>query len=163
MPVRDEDDEDDRGVPSAPRGYTHRACGESTSLSGMHLLQLCDPFSATVGTYCGDCDDHFPLKEFTWDDTGERISTARKRHRAMGPAWFRVLHGRAGCAGFLLLCAVAAAGPGYAVGRLLKAPGWVFPLVAAPVGLVAGLMTLGFASHGVMRRYYDIDDWRELR
>ncbi len=159
-----DDDEDERGVPSAPRGYTHRACGESTSLSGTYLLALCNPFSATVGTFCAECDDHFPLKEFTWDDTGERLSAARRRHAALAPAWVRGLLRPAGCLSFVVLCGLAAAGPGYAVGRLLGAPPWVFPVVAGLGGAAVSLFVLGgVLAPAITRRYYGLDDWRELR
>jgi hypothetical protein len=160
----DDEDEDSRALPAAPRSYTHKACGEATVVNGRELLALCDPFSATVGTYCVACETHFPLKEFVWDDTRERISAARARHGAMAPGWARALLRPSGCLGFVLLLAPAAAGPGYAVGRALGAPGWVFPVLAALGGAVAAVLILAVVvSPAVMRQYYGVSDWRELR
>ena len=39
-----------------------------------------------VSTYCSECEETFPITEFVWDDTQERISDyyARYQHQASG-------------------------------------------------------------------------------
>ncbi len=144
------------------RSYTHKRCGEPTALTGVYLLALCDPFSATVGTYCSGCHEHFPLKQFTWDDTGERISAARRRHAAEASTWTRFLLG----GGWLALLALGAAlgfGAGFGFGRLVGGFSWPLGLVGGLFGLFAGLLTLGALIPVLLRGSFGVSDWRELR
>ena len=53
------------------RNYTHTRCRTVTALSENGFTALSDPFSVVPATYCVGCETHFPLDQFTWDDTGE--------------------------------------------------------------------------------------------
>lgn len=142
--------------------YTHNRCGESTTLSGVHLLMLCDPFSSTVGTYCSGCEDHFPLKQFTWDDTGERISEARRRNAAAASFWVRLMLGGPGWLAVFVLGAALGFGGGFAIGRLVKSFSWPLGIVGGLLGFFAGAMALGALIPVLLRGCYGVSDWREL-
>ncbi len=145
-----------------PRSYTHKRCGESTALSGVYLLALCDPFSATVGTYCSDCEDHFPLKQFTWDDTGEGISSTRRRHAAESSFWVRFLMGSFWII-FPLSGAALGFGAGFAFGRVVGAFSWPLGIAGGLAGVVAGVLVLGALIPVLLKNSFGVSDWRELR
>lgn len=52
--------------------YIHKTCGTVTTM-GIALAETYarDPFFYD-GTFCAYCRNHFPLKEFVWDDGSEQ-------------------------------------------------------------------------------------------
>ena len=84
----------EKSVPSRPqlrnpqqsRDYVHSRCGGVTTIDGPEFQALADPLSRMVSTYCSECEETFPITEFAWDDTQERISDyyARYQHQASG-------------------------------------------------------------------------------
>jgi hypothetical protein len=49
----------------------------------MALVYVSHIFDHPDRTYCERCDDHFPMHEFVWDDTGERLTDYYARYAAM--------------------------------------------------------------------------------
>jgi len=106
-----------KAIPES-RNYTHTRCRTVTAVSENDFTALSDPFSVVPATYCVGCETHFPLDQFTWDDTGERISDARERHAARAPAWARLACGRPGCLGVMFLGLGVGLLAGFGVGQL---------------------------------------------
>jgi len=57
------------------RSYTHAACGTSTTM-GLSLAETYarDP-GFYSGTFCATCRRHFPLDQFTWEGTDQRVGS----------------------------------------------------------------------------------------
>ena len=62
------------------RAYTHHECRTQTEVSGGEFAALSDPLVGMEQTFCASCNDHFPVKEFKWSDTDEKISDYYLRH-----------------------------------------------------------------------------------
>lgn len=55
--------------------YTHIVCGTSTTMA--HALAATyarDPYFYT-GTFCAHCHDHFPVDEFVWEGSTEKVGS----------------------------------------------------------------------------------------
>lgn len=57
------------------RSYVHNTCGTLTTM-GQSLAETYarDP-SFYSGTFCVHCGAHFPLDQFVWDGTSERVGS----------------------------------------------------------------------------------------
>lgn len=86
---------DDDEVPES-RVCVHEMCGADTIVSGSDFRLLSDPLSVADRTYCAHCEEHFPLTEFRWAETRERISEYRERYQALLPRTGRLLVGTSG-------------------------------------------------------------------
>lgn len=57
------------------RSYVHTPCGVRTVMA----LDLAETYARDPdfynGTFCVGCRTHFPLEEFVWDGTNERLGT----------------------------------------------------------------------------------------
>lgn len=71
----------DPRIPEA-RAYLHEACSSETIVSGEAFEVLSDPLSDIERTWCETCVDYYPLSDFAWSDTGERITDYYARHSA---------------------------------------------------------------------------------
>jgi hypothetical protein len=60
--------------PRNSRDYVHTQCGGETTIEGPEYAALADPLSKMTSTYCAECEDVFPVSDFKWADTRERIS-----------------------------------------------------------------------------------------
>ena len=53
------------------QSYIHKSCGSTTSMN----LSLAETYARDPkfysGTFCYNCQSHFPLSEFTWEDGNE--------------------------------------------------------------------------------------------
>lgn len=71
------------GLPriNADRGrvYIHKSCGNATHVTGSSLLGVCNPFQPIIGTICATCGMPDSTSSFEWEDTGENVSTYRRR------------------------------------------------------------------------------------
>lgn len=61
------------------RVYIHQACGTATNVTGKDLVGLCNPFELVIGTICANCGTPDSTSTFSWEDTGEKVSTYRRR------------------------------------------------------------------------------------
>lgn len=62
------------------RAYRHQACNGETVVGGQHFETMSDPLSDVTRTWCTTCDSFFPLNEFAWVDTNEKITDYYARH-----------------------------------------------------------------------------------
>lgn len=76
--------------PPVSRSYVHRRCSGTTKLSGDDYVLLECPFRPVESTICAKCKDYFPLDDFTWADTGEKISAYRNRVYYSVGFWRRI-------------------------------------------------------------------------
>lgn len=57
------------------RSYTHEKCGVSTKMG----LALCETYARDPkfygATFCTGCGAHFPVAEFKWDRTDEKVGS----------------------------------------------------------------------------------------
>ncbi len=57
------------------RSYLHRKCGAETVM-GQAIAETYARSPKFYGaTFCWKCKDHFPVKEFTWDDDGTEVGS----------------------------------------------------------------------------------------
>lgn len=122
------------------REYVHRKCRGVTAIDGPEFSALADPLANMTGTYCSECEDMFPIAEFAWADTGERISEYYERYQQQASSTQRFLASRTG----MFVMAAVAGVLALLVGVLvLKMP------VAAVV--LAGLAVIAmFALHTLL-------------
>ena len=95
-------------VPSGPKGpsgrvpdrkqrdYTHLRCGAATTIDGPEFQALADPLAQMVATYCAGCEEVFPIDQFAWSDTGEKISDYYLRYQQLGSPLQNFLVSRTG-------------------------------------------------------------------
>ena len=74
---------------SEGRIYTHTRCGTQTGITEEHFEGLCNPLQTCIGTFCASCQKAYPLKEFNWSDTDERIDKYRSRLVRHAPAFLK--------------------------------------------------------------------------
>lgn len=116
------------------REYIHRKCRGTTEIDGPEFSALADPLANMVGTYCAECEEFFPIGEFAWADTKERISDYYKRYQQQASPSQRFLASRRG---MFVMSGIAGAA-GLLIGILgLKMP--VIGVVLAVVAVVAML------------------------
>ena len=78
-------DEPPQFSPREGRPYIHDACGQVTVISGRHFPHLCNPFRFVMGTICASCGMPDSTKSFRWIDTGETVSSYRRRRVGKHP------------------------------------------------------------------------------
>jgi hypothetical protein len=76
--------------PRVPEGrvYIHSRCGSGTEISGFDFIRLCTPGGRTP-TICATCRKAFPLEEFVWEDTGERVTEYLDRLKSLLPPAYK--------------------------------------------------------------------------
>jgi hypothetical protein len=129
---------DGRTLGRKQRDYTHLSCGGSTTVDGPEFQALADPLAGMVATYCATCDEAFPIEQFVWTDTQEKISDYYDRYQNMGAAWQNLLVSRTGM--YLLAAVPFLLG---VLGFLVVKNRWCIP-----AGLLMGLIVI--ALHTVL-------------
>jgi hypothetical protein len=142
--------------PRESRDYVHAQCGEVTTVEGPEFASLADPLAKMTATYCAECEDVFPISEFAWADTQERISDyyAHYQNRASGVQ--RFLGSRS--AMFTL------SGVAFFVGlSLTLVLGIVLGLIAGVVGaIVALVLHVMVIGPMILRQVLGTNDPRQL-
>jgi hypothetical protein len=64
------------------RAYRHLACGGATTVTGSPFEVITNPLASMHRTWCSDCNRYFPMDEYAWLDTGEKITDYWARHSA---------------------------------------------------------------------------------
>jgi len=64
------------------RTYRHFACKTETTISGQPFSVMSNPLSDMARTWCSQCGAHFPLSEYEWSDTNEKVTDYYARHSA---------------------------------------------------------------------------------
>jgi hypothetical protein len=85
------------------RAYRHAQCGTETVISGQAFEVASNPLSDMTRTWCNSCNAFFPVSDYAWSDTGEKISDYYARHSARASKIERFLCSKK----FLIVCAVA--------------------------------------------------------
>jgi hypothetical protein len=62
------------------RAYRHLQCGDETLVSGQSFEVVSNPMSSMEQTQCSTCGAMFPISDFAWSDTGEKLSDYYARH-----------------------------------------------------------------------------------
>jgi hypothetical protein len=84
------------------RVYRHLQCGTETVISGDAFEVASNPLSDMTRTWCNQCNAFFPISDYQWSDTGEKISDYYARHSARATALERFLCSKK----FMIVCAV---------------------------------------------------------
>jgi hypothetical protein len=90
-------------TPAVPesRAYRHVQCGQETVISGQPFEVASNPLSDMTRTWCTTCNAFFPVTDYAWSDTGEKISDYYARHSARATALDRFLCSKR----FMMICA----------------------------------------------------------
>ena len=67
---------------SAPesRTYRHLDCQTETTIGGQPFEVMSNPLSDMASTWCSQCEGQFPLSEYAWADTNEKVLDYYARH-----------------------------------------------------------------------------------
>lgn len=101
-------------VPSS-RAYRHVQCSTETVISGQAFEVASNPLSDMTRTWCVKCDAFFPVSDYEWSDTGEKISEYYARHSARATPLQRFLCSKM----FMVICAITGLIVGASAGGLL--------------------------------------------
>jgi hypothetical protein len=147
------------------RPYRHRNCNEETVVSGQHFEVLSDPLSGMTRTWCNTCNDFFPLADFEWSDTSERITDYCSRHSARATRLERFLSSRMFLTISLIFGFLAGAIGGFV---LFRAKGGVLLIVMTVFVGVIGVIVFGslkefFLGKLIVRRVCGVSDTRMLK
>jgi hypothetical protein len=85
------------------RVYRHLQCGTDTVISGQAFEVASNPLSDMTRTWCTNCNAFFPVSDYEWPDTGEKISDYYSRHSARASQLERFLCSKK----FMIICAIA--------------------------------------------------------
>jgi hypothetical protein len=151
-------------VPTS-RTYVHAACEMPTEISESDFEAIADPICPSSHTMCAECEESFPMEEFAWSDTGERIVDYYDRYmqrvgtlgRMVGSRGTGIALAVLGLAGGASLGFVAAASIGWIGGVLVG-------LVCATIFGSAGLLVWdAVLKPAIVRRALGVDDCRMLK
>ena len=150
-------------VPTS-RDYVHAACEMSTEISESDFEAIADPFCPSSHTMCAECDESFPMEEFAWSDTGERIVDYYARYRAKVGTMGRLLGSRGTGIVFATIGIVGGGGLGIVAAQSI---GWIggvlVGLVCAAICGAAGLLLWDAAlKPSIARAAFGVDDCRSL-
>jgi hypothetical protein len=84
------------------RVYRHLQCGTETVISGQSFEVASNPLSDMTRTWCTQCNSFFPITDYEWSDTGEKISDYYARHSVRATSIERFLCSKK----FMIICAV---------------------------------------------------------
>lgn len=139
------------------RDYIHAACESTTTIDGPEFQALADPLAKMQSTWCAECEDHFPISEFSWADTRERISDYYSRYQQQASPAMRFVASRAGMFTF----AVALFFLGVPLAMILRSLwGLAGGVVGAVLAIVLHVTVLGPM---VLRRVLGTEDPRQLQ
>jgi hypothetical protein len=88
------------------RAYRHVKCGEETVVGGQPFEVVSNPMSSMEQTQCASCGAMFPITEFEWSDTGEKISDYYARHSQSASDLQRFLCSKKFMVALILVCVV---------------------------------------------------------
>ncbi len=138
------------------RDYTHLSCSGSTTVDGPEFQALADPLAGMVATYCATCDGAFPIEQFVWADTQEKISEYYERYRNLGSAWQNLLGSRTGLYGLAAVPFLIGV-----LGFFVLKNRWCIPTGLLTALLVIALHTV-LIGPGILKQMVGTSDPREL-
>jgi ABC-type glycerol-3-phosphate transport system permease component len=153
--------------PLAPesRTYRHTKCGAETVVSGDALSVVSNPLADMTRTWCTPCNAFFPVSEYVWADTDEKIVDYYARHSTKATAVDRFLCSKV----FLILSVILGAIVGIVVGFVLaRNAGWGQRLLVAGflafLGVfAAAALNVSVISKVIVKRVCGVADTRALK
>lgn len=147
------------------RTYRHIRCKSATQVFGPEYTALSDPLLGMVRTYCAECDELFPLDQFVWEDSRERISDFYARHAAKVSPLGRLFGSRNGLFTVAGLGALLGLLSGLLIGSIA---GWLMGAIVILIGLIVGTIVGVMVSEYVIRpaiakHWLGVTDMRMLR
>ena len=147
------------------RDYKHLKCKTQTEISGPEFRALSDPMASMKETFCDECDGHFPINEFAWSDTNEKITDYYDRHTSKASEADRFLCSTPGLA-------ILAAG-GFCVGVVFGGiicmliggmAGFIIALILGLVGAVVGVVVRETViTPKILQKVCGVSDTRNLK
>lgn len=153
----------DKTVPES-RAYRHIKCGQETVVSGEAFSVASNPLADMTRTWCSPCSSFFPVSEYVWADTGERIVDYYTRHSTKATALERFLCSKK----FLILSVVLGLLVGASVGYVFVRNGGLGQKVVVPgvlgfVGVfIAAAINVSVISKVIVKRVCGVADTRTL-
>jgi hypothetical protein len=145
------------------RVYRHAQCGTETVISGQAFEVASNPMSDMTRTWCNQCSAFFPITEYEWSDTGEKISDYYARHSARATGFERFLCSKK----FMIVCAVAGLVLGAVAGYfLVRNQALLLQIVMIP--FLGGLGVFGACAiylalgKPITKRVCGVSDTRQL-
>jgi hypothetical protein len=139
-------------------------CGTETVISGQAFEVASNPLSDMTRTWCMQCNAFFPLTDYEWADTGEKISDYYARHSAWATKLERFLCSKK----FMIVCAVI----GFLVGLVggyflfrnqqLWLQIFMVPFVGG-IGIFIACALFVALGKPITKRVCGVSDTRELR
>ena len=145
------------------RVYRHLQCRTETVISGDSFEVASNPLSDMTRTWCNQCNAFFPIADYQWSDTGEKISDYYARHAAKATSLDRFLCSKT----FMIVCGVVGLVLGAVAGYFLARNQalWLQIGMAVFIGLLGGfggLATYLALGKPIARRVCGVSDTRLL-
>ncbi|MCI0360297.1 MAG: hypothetical protein L0211_17610 [Planctomycetaceae bacterium] len=128
------------------RVYRHLQCGTETVISGQAFEVASNPLSDMTRTWCNQCNAFFPVSDYEWSDTGEKISDYYARHSARASQLERFLCSKK----FMIVCGITGFLLGTAAGIFL------FRNQALWLNLLMGPFGGGLGAFGALAIYVSL-------
>lgn len=147
------------------RAYRHTKCGAETVVSGDAFSVVSNPLADMTRTWCTPCNAFFPVSEYVWADTDEKIVDYYERHSTKATAVDRFLCSKV----FLIVSVVFGALVGIAIGYvLMRNGGWGQRLLVAAVLAFVGVFAaaalhVSVISKVIVKRVCGVADTRGLK
>ena len=112
------------------RTYSHLTCGSDTTAYDESHVYVAQVFAHPESTYCSGCQDNFPIEEFCWSNTRERLTDYYARYQSKYSNFGKMI-----CNHLVLLAPIL----GFVIGGLFGL--LIFCLLAGiVVGLIFGII-----------------------
>ena len=147
------------------RSYRHVHCGNETLVSGQAFEVVSNPMSSMERTQCSSCGAMFPISDFEWSDSGEKISDYYARHTQSATELQRFLCSKKVMVALILLSITLTDVGIY----FLMAGGDKFVLAfclvgGAMIGAIIGMsIFLSGLANPIKRKVCGVSDTRSLR
>lgn len=147
------------------RVYRHLQCGTDTIISGQAFEVASNPLSDMTRTWCNQCNAFFPVSDYEWSDTGEKISDYYSRHSASASSMERFLCSKT----FLVASAVIGFLLGAIAGFFLFRNNalWLQVLMIPFLGFIgvflAAALNVSVIGKMIVRRVCGVQDTRILK
>ena len=146
------------------RLYIHNKCGEVTEIGGGDFKNVASPVPGMVTTMCSACGKMFPISQFKWADSDEKIVAYYARHRARVPSPTKRLCSRPIRIAIMMTGFLAGIGFGFWVRNMFVAAGDFLPIVVSSViGAIGSLTIWEGITNRVLSRSLGVPDIRCLR
>jgi hypothetical protein len=146
------------------RSYIHEQCGQATDVSESEFKIVASPIPGCRMTMCCACGQHFPIGEFKWADSGERIVDYYARHTSRASVLARCVASRTFALVSVVLGALAGVALGIAAGQWLGIlVGILVGVIGVLVGMVAGLLLASNLEDRILPSSLGVADVRCLK